>query len=125
MNTLPHIQDLRKILVLRGDGSLADAILSSCCYREIKKANPKIKITVASFGPAYELFKNNSYVDKVVRLPVSALTEQKVTFHLLRKALKLRLKKFDLVLDSSNKNFFAWQLFKKIAGGDKLLDATT
>ncbi|MBQ7908175.1 MAG: glycosyltransferase family 9 protein [Elusimicrobiaceae bacterium] len=125
MNTLPRIQDLRSILVLRGDGSLADAILSSCCYRELKKANPKIKITVASFGPAYELFKSNSYVDCVVKLPFAALAKEKVTFQLLRKALKLRLKKFDLVLDSSNKDFFAWRLFKKIAGANRLLDAST
>ena len=125
MKTLPRIQDLRRILVLRGEGFLADAILSSCCYRELKKANPQLKITVASFGLAYELFKNNSYVDSVVKLPVSALQEEKVTFQLLRKALKLRLKKFDLVLDSSNKDFFAWRLFKKIAGGNKLLDAST
>ena len=125
MKTLPRIQDLRRILVLRGEGFLADAILSSCCYRELKKANPQLKITVASFGPAYELFKNNSYVDAVVKLPVSALQKEKVTFQLLRKALKLRLKKFDLVLDSSNKDFFAWRLFKKIAGGNKLLDAST
>ena len=125
MKTLPHIQDLRRILVLRGDGFLADAIISSCCYRELKKANPNLKITVACFGPAYELFKNNSYVDRVVKLPVKALKEEKVTFQLLRKALKLRLKKFDLVLDSSNKDFFAWRLFKKIVGGDRLLDAST
>lgn len=125
MKTLPRIQDLHSILVLRGDGSLADAILSSCCYRELKKANPQLKITVASFGPAYNLFKNNSYVDAVVRLPVSALEKKKVTFHLVRKALKLRLKKFDLVLDSSDKDFFAWRLFKKIVGGKNLLDAST
>ncbi len=125
MKTWPHIQDLRNILVLRGDGFLADAIISSCCYRELKKANPQIKITVACFGPAYELFKNNSYVDCVVKLPVSALEKKKVTFHLLRKALKLRLKKYDLVLDSSNKDFFAWHLFKKIVGGNRLLDAST
>ena len=80
MKTLPHIQDLRRILVLRGDGFLADAIISSCCYRELKKANPNLKITVACFGPAYELFKNNSYVDRVVKLPVKALKEEKVTF---------------------------------------------
>ena len=55
MKTLPHIQDLRRILVLRGDGFLADAIISSCCYRELKKANPNLKITVACFGPAYIL----------------------------------------------------------------------
>ena len=68
MEKIPDIRDLHNILVCRGEGSLGDAIISSCCYREIKKANPDAKITVACFGSAYDFFRHNPYVDEVFKL---------------------------------------------------------
>lgn len=126
MKNIPDIRDLRNILVLRGEGSLGDAIISSCCYREIKKANPKAKITVACFGSAYEFFKNNPYVDEVFKLPVRRVIRPNQRWlSLFLSALKLRRRKFDLVLDSSDKDFFNWRAFKHVCGGARVLDCFT
>lgn len=117
---------MRNILVLRGEGSLGDAIISSCCYREIKKANPQAKITVACFGAAFGFFKNNPYVDEVFKLPVRRIIRPNQRWlGLFVAALKLRRKKFDLVLDSSDKDFFNWRAFKWLAGGERVLDCFT
>ncbi len=126
MKQIPNVHELKNILICRGEGSLGDAVLSSCCYREIKKANPQIKITVACFGPSYPYFQNNAYVDEVVKLPVRTLIRPNQRWlSLIGAALKLRRKHFDLVLDSSRKKFWNWRLFKWIAGGDKVLDCFT
>lgn len=126
MKKIPDIRALHHVLVCRGEGSLENAIVSSCCYREIKKANPHVKITVACFGGAYEFLKHNPYVDEAVKLPVgSALRPNQRWFDLMTSALQLRRRHFDLVLDGSGKSFWNWRLFKWIAGGNKVLDRFT
>lgn len=126
MEKIPDIRDLHNILVCRGEGSLGDAIISSCCYREIKKANPDAKITVACFGSAYDFFRHNPYVDEVFKLPVRRIIcPNQRWLSLFIAALKLRRKNFDLVLDSSDKDFFNWRMFKWIVGGDRVLDCFT
>lgn len=126
MKHIPDVHNLKNILVLRGEGSLGDAIVSSCCYREIKKANPRIKITVACFGSAYEFFTHNAYVDEVFRLPVRRIIRPNQRWLALGwAALKLRCRRFDLVLDTSDKDFFNWRAFKYIAGGKRVLDCFT
>ena len=42
----PNPHNLRAILFLRQDGKIGDYIVSSFAFREIKKANPAIKIGV-------------------------------------------------------------------------------
>ncbi len=126
MKTIPHVRDLHNILVCRGEGSLGDALISSCCYREIKKENPQVKITVACFGSAYDFFKHNPYVDEVFKLPVRRIIRPNQRWvSLFLAALKLRKRKFDLVLDSSDKDFFNWRMFKRIVGGSRVLDCFT
>lgn len=126
MKNIPDVRALRNILVLRGEGSLGDAIISSCCPREIKKVNPQAKITVACFGAAYEFFKHNPYVDEVFKLPVRRIIRPNQRWiSLFLAALKLRKRKFDLALDSSDKDFLNWTLFKRIAAGDRVLDCFT
>ena len=123
MKQIPHIRDLHHILVCRGEGSLGDAIISSCCCREIKKANPQVKITVACFGPAYDFFKHNPYVDEVFKLPAhTRLRPNQRWLGLLLAGLKLRRRKFDLVLDTSLEPYLNWRMFKRVAGGNKVLD---
>ncbi len=126
MKKIPAVQTLHHILILRGEGSLGDAVLSSACYREIKKANPQIKITVACFGSAYEYFLHYPYVDEVFKLPIRRIIRPNQRWvSLILAALKLRKRHFDLVLDSSYKPFWNWRLFKKIAGGGRVLDNYT
>ena len=126
MNTIPKVTGLHNILVLRGEGSLGDALISSCCYREIKKANPNTKITVACFGSAHDFLAHNPHIDEVVRLPVRRLIRPNQRWvSLCLAGLKLRGKNFDLVLDSSDKNFYNWRLFKWLVGGNRVLDCFT
>ena len=126
MKSIPNVRFLKNILILRGEGSLGDALISSCCYREIKRTNPKIKISVACFGSAYGYLKELPYIDKIYRLPIPrVLRPNQRWLTLLWYALKLRRKHFDLVLDTSLKPFANWTLFKHIIGGDKVLDYYT
>ncbi len=126
MQTIPNVRDLKNILVLRGEGSLGDALISSCCYRELKKANPNLKITVACFGSAVGYLRAIKYIDEVYPLPIRrVLRPNQRWLSLIWHALCLRRRHFDLVLDSSEKPFKNWTLFKHIIGGDKVLDCYT
>ncbi len=126
MQQIPNIRTLKNILVLRGEGSLGDAIFSSCCYREIKKANPQIKITVVCFGTGYLFLKNNPYIDQIFRLPIrTRIRPNQRWLGLIVAGLKLRRRHFDLVLDSSTKKYLNWRIFKWLAGGNRVLDCYT
>ena len=70
MKQIPDIRTLKNILIMRPEGSLGDAIMSTCCYREIKRANPAIKITVACFGNSYGFLKANPYIDEIFKIPI-------------------------------------------------------
>ena len=103
MKQIPNVRNLHNILVLRGEGSLGDAIISSCCYRGLKQANPSAKITVACFGSSYEFLKNNPYIDTIIKLPIPKLIRPNQRWlTLIWQGLKLRAHHFDLVLDSSD-----------------------
>ena len=126
MKQIPHIRDLHNILVLRGEGSLGDAVISSCCYRGLKRTNPAAKISVACFGSNYEFLKNNPYIDTVIKLPIPKLIRPNQRWlTLIWQGLKLRRYHFDLVLDSSDKDYKNWRLFKWLAGGKHVLDCFT
>lgn len=126
MKEIPNVRSLRNILICRGEGSLGDAIISSCCYRGIKQANPNIKISVACFGSGYAFLKRIPYIDEIIKLPVKTLIRPNQRWpSLIWAGLKLRKRHFDLVLDSSNKAYANWRLFKWLAGGDKVLDCFT
>ena len=126
MKQIPNIHQLHNILICRGEGSLGDALISSCCYRNIKKANPKICISVVCFGNGYEFLKRNQYIDHVIKLPIPKLIRPNQRWlTLIWWGFKLRLHKFDLVLDSSDKNYKNWRLFKWLVGGNRVLDCFT
>lgn len=126
MKQIPNIHNLRNILVLRGEGSLGDALISSCCYRGIKKANPAVKITVACFAASYEFLKDNPHIDTIVKLPIPKIIRPNQRWlTLIWQGLKLRRHHFDLVLDSSDKDYKNWRLFKWLIGGDRVLDCFT
>lgn len=124
MKTIPCVKDLQTILILRGEGSLGDAVLSSCAYREIKKANPSVRITVAAYGASLGYLRQITAIDEVFELPVRRVIRPHQRWPSLIKAgLALHKKHFDLVIDSSAKNFYNWRLFKWLCGGkDRVLD---
>ena len=59
----PNPHNLRAILFLRQDGKIGDYIVSSFAFREIKKANPAIKIGVVCSAKNRQLFENNPHID--------------------------------------------------------------
>ena len=126
MKKIPDVSELKNILILRGEGSLGDAILSSCMYREIKKANPAVKISVACFGGAYDYLAKNPYIDVSYRIPARRVIRPNQRWlRLSWLGFKLRRKRFDFVLDFAIKNFYNWRFFKWLCGGDRVLDSQT
>ena len=124
MQTTPDIHTLTNILIMRCEGSLGDAILSTCCFREIKRINPRIKITVACFGLAYEFLKQNPYIDELFQLPIKTHIRCHQRWpSLIWAGLQLRKKHFDLVIDSSCKLAWNWRFCKWLAGSGRVLDA--
>jgi len=59
----PNPHNLRAILFLRQDGKIGDYIVSSFAFREIKKANPAIKIGVVCSAKNRQLFEKNPHID--------------------------------------------------------------
>ncbi len=126
MQQLPLVQTLKKVLILRGEGSLGDAILSSVCYRALKKSNPNLHITVVAFSSAALYLRSLSTIDEVYTLPIrKILRPNQYWLSLLWHAFKLRWRRYDLVMDSSAKNFYNWRLFKRIIGSDRVFDPFT
>lgn len=126
MQQLPTVQELKNVLVVRGEGSLGDAILSSVCYRALKKSNPQLRITVAAFASAVPYLQALPTVDEVYRLPIKNVLRPNQRWpSLLWHALRLRRRRFDVVMDSSCKDFYNWRLFKWIIGGDRVFDPFT
>lgn len=110
-----NIKYLKSILITRCEGSLGDAVISSFIIRELKKQFPAIKIGLVCFGACYDYYIKNKYVDKIYKLPV----RNKIRPHqrwpeLIWSALKIRMEKFDLVVDSSDKDSLNWSVFKWI-----------
>ena len=123
MQTIPNIRTLKNILVMRCEGSLGDAVISSGVFREMKRANPSLKITVACFNLGYEFLKKNSYIDEIFQLPVRTHIRRHQRWpSLIWAGWQLRRRHFDLVIDSSGECAANWRLCKWLAAGTRLLD---
>lgn len=108
-----EFNSIRKILILRGEGALGDAVISSFIFREIKKQYPNIKIGAVAFGACADYYSRNKYIDDLYRLPIrNKIRSYQHWPELMWEAFKLRLKKYDLVVDSSNKTSINWHAFK-------------
>lgn len=104
---------------------MGDAILSSCCYREYKKANPELKISVACYGSATAYLQNNKYIDVIYKIPARRVIRPNQRWiGLILLGLRLRIKNFDLIIDSSAKDFLNWRLFKLLAGRGREINAS-
>lgn len=58
-----HHSKTERILFMRQDGKLGDYMVSSFCYREIKKFNPTIHIGVVCTRKDAYLYESNPYID--------------------------------------------------------------
>lgn len=123
MTATANISKAKNILILRSEGSLGDAVLTSCYYREFKKINPDVKISVVCFGAAYQYLSKIHSIDKIYRLPIKRVlrpTQKWPT--LLFYGLKLGLRKFDFILDDNPKPQKNWCFFRKLLGEERIFD---
>ncbi|MDR0645879.1 MAG: hypothetical protein LBG46_02580 [Elusimicrobiota bacterium] len=116
-----NIKNINSILIFRSDGGLGDEIIYSILYRELKKANPAINISVATFGASGAFLKENKYINRLYVMPMRRLHKHSRWPTLIYYGLKIRKDKFDLAIDTSyKKNYPNWKLFSKIASRDKV-----
>lgn len=85
---------IKSIVFLRYDGKIGDMIVNSLMFREIKKVYPDIKIGVIARGAAIDIIKDNPNVDKIYEY----YKDRKKIKDL---ALKIKEKKYDLLIDFS------------------------
>ena len=98
-----NFNNIRKILILRGEGALSDAVISSFIFREIKKQYPNIKIGTVAFGACAEYYSRNKYIDELYRLPIrNKIRSYQHWPELMWEDFKLRLKKFDIRHNNGN-----------------------
>ena len=121
---LKPLAKCRSVLIIRPEGSLGDSIITSCFYRELKKANPKLKISVVCFGASFLYLKDNIYIDRIYRLPIKrVLRPHQRIISLLILGLRLGFTKFDIVIDDGQKNYLNYRMFRTLIGRNRILDS--
>ncbi len=110
-----------KVLILRPEGSLGDAILSSGYYQSLKQFNKNIEIHLFCFHSAYEYAKNLKEVDHIYRIFMRKLRQHRGFISFLFLGLFLRLKKMDLIIDDNPYKGKNWDMFVWLLGKDKVL----
>ena len=100
---------IKKVLFLRYDDKLGDMIVSTVSFHNFKALYPKIHIAVITGKRARTLIENNKDVDQIFNY-----TRDWVKILIL--GLRLRMKKYDLVIDIDKKptaqSFFLLRLIK-------------
>jgi ADP-heptose:LPS heptosyltransferase len=100
---------IKKVLFLRYDDKLGDMIVSTVSFHNLKALYPKIHIAVITGKRARTLIENNKDVDQIFNY-----TRDWVKILIL--GLRLRMKKYDLVIDIDKKptaqSFFLLRLIK-------------
>lgn len=117
-----HNKDKKKIkvLILRPEGSLGDAVLSSGYYQSLKQFNKNIEIHLFCFHSAYEYAKNLKEVDYIYRIFMRKLRQHRGFISFLFLGLFLRLKNMDLIIDDNPYKGKNWDMFVWLLGKDKL-----
>lgn len=82
-----------KILFMRQDGKIGDYIVSSFVFRELKKNNPYLHISVICDEKQAYLFEQNTYIDQCYQV------KKKNILDYIKCGLRLRREKYDVVLD--------------------------
>ena len=110
-----------KVLILRSEGSLGDAVLTSGYYSSLKQFNKNIEIHLFCFHSAYEYAKNLKEVDYIYRIFMRKLRQHRGFISFLFLGLFLRLKKMDLIIDDNPYKGKNWDMFVWLLGKDKVL----
>lgn len=105
----------KKILILRQDGGLGDEVIFSMLYRELKKANPKLKLYVFALGTSADFLKKNKYIDVLYAAKFRHLRYNQRWLTMIYLGIKLAMNKYDAVLDMNNFPQKNWSLFRNIA----------
>ena len=99
-----------KVLILRSEGSLGDAVLTSGYYSSLKQFNKDIEINVFCFHSAYEYCKILKGIDHLYRIRIKKIRKHRcfIYFFLLKniinKVIMIVLKKMQFLLHKK------WQL---------------
>lgn len=88
-----HITNINSILFMRYDGKIGDYIVSSFIFREIKKANPSVEISVISDDKHCELYQNNPHITHVHVINGRNLSK------FIQLSRSLKKEHFDIIVD--------------------------
>lgn len=110
-----------KVLILRSEGSLGDAILTSGYYESLKTFNKNVEIHLFCFHSAYEYAKNLKSVDHIYRIRMSKLRQHRGFISLFLLGLILRLKNMDIIIDDNPYDGKNWEMFISLLGKEKVI----
>lgn len=110
-----------KVLILRPEGSLGDAILTSGYYESLKTFNKNVEIHLFCFHSAYEYAKNLKNVDRIYRIRMSKLRQHRGFISLFFLGLLLRLRNMDIIIDDNPYNGKNWDMFISLLGKEKVI----
>lgn len=90
-------KEISSILIIKND-KIGDMVLSTCIFRELKKAFPSSKITIIASQSNFPLIEKNPYIDKILiqDYPPRGLSG---LFSYYKLSKKLKSKNFDLGID--------------------------
>ena len=111
------ISQINKVVFLRHDNKIGDMIVSTFAYREMKKANPNLNISVIAGPNTVSIIENNTNVDKTFVFP-----SPHSLIKIIRIGKTLQKEKFDLYIDLDEKVswktiFLLWLIKPKFALG--------
>ena len=106
---------LKRILILRTDGGLGDEVIFSPVYRELKRANPDLHISVFALYTTALFLQKNKYIDKLYTAGFKHLRPHQRWPTVICWALKLARQKYDAVLDIHDRKQKNWALLRAIA----------
>lgn len=111
---MKQISRSQKILILRPEGSLGDAVLTSPYYSSLKAFDEKIEISVFCLAGAKEYLSSLKEISYVYSLKATKLRKHQHWIKLFCLALLLRIKNFDLIIDDNPPRQMNWKIFRFI-----------
>ena len=113
-----------KVLILRREGSLGDAVLTCAYYSSLKQFNKNIEINVFCFHSAYEYCKKLKEIDHLYRIKIRKIRKHRCFIYFLFLGLLFRFKKMDLIIDDNPFDGLNWKMFIWLMGRNKIFTNT-
>ena len=114
-----------KVLILRSEGSLGDAVLTSGYYSSLKQFNKDIEINVFCFHSAYEYCKILKEIDHLYRIRIKKIRKHRCFIYFFLLGVFFRLKKIDLIIDDNPFEGLNWKMFRYLSGEGKIFNDPT